>query len=137
MRSENLPNSVATTKFNWIPVPHTYQNSVAQTPKALWFLAAVIWTHDLQLETASQGFLTVFVAQKPLAIWKVMDHFSVFLNEYVRLARKSYVLPWNPYYQGNCSSIHDLIGICGPKVSIHQLKDYIELKNLDVVTSPS
>lgn len=69
MRSDNLPNSVATTKFNRIPIPHTYQNSVAQTPKALWFLAAVIRAHDLQLETASQGFLTVFVAKKTLTVW--------------------------------------------------------------------
>lgn len=130
MRSDNLPNSVA-TKFNRIPVPHTYQYSVAQTPKALWFLAAVIWAHDLQLETAPQGFLTVFVAQKPLPIWWKLWTTSqvVFLNKYIRPPRKSVIL--------KCSSIHDLIGICTSKVSIHQFKDYTELKNLELIKSHS
>lgn len=109
MRSNNLPTSVATAKFNWIPVPHTFIRTLWLKPQRL----CGFWQQWYELmtcnsETASHGFLTFFVAQKPFAVWKVMDPSQIVLvNEYIRLPRKLVIL--------KCRSISDPIGICGPK----------------------
>lgn len=108
---------------------HTYQkNSVAQTPKALWFLAAKIWAHDLQLRDCLSGILNLLCGMKTFGyltekLWTPSQ--IVFLNKYI-IPKKLVIL--------KCSSILDSVEICGPKGP--NLKIILSLKNSYTIRSP-